>query len=48
VIVRFIKAVTKLATLKTVFDCKLELTAGLLGARLARFVESSCSTASWS
>lgn len=41
VIVRFIKAVTKLATLKTVFVCKLELNAGLLGARLARFVESS-------
>jgi hypothetical protein len=41
VIVRFIKAVTKLAPLKTVSVCKLELNAGLLGARLARFVESS-------
>ncbi len=41
VIVRFIKAVTKLATLKTVFVYKLELNAGLLGARCARFVESS-------
>lgn len=40
-IVRFIKAVTKLATLKTVFVYKLELNAGLLGARCARFVESS-------
>jgi hypothetical protein len=41
VIVRFIKAVTNLAPLKTVSVCKLELNAGLLGARLARFVESS-------
>jgi hypothetical protein len=41
VIVRFINAVTKLAPLKTVSVCKLELNAGLLEARLAQFVESS-------
>ncbi|XP_046461183.1 uncharacterized protein LOC124207658 [Daphnia pulex] len=34
-------AVKKLAPLKTVSVCKLELNAGLLGAHLARFVESS-------
>ncbi|XP_032782640.2 uncharacterized protein LOC116920627 [Daphnia magna] len=41
VIVRHVKAATKLAPLKTVSVCKLELTAALLGARLARFVGES-------
>jgi hypothetical protein len=41
VIVRHVKAATKLAPLKTVSVCKLELTAALLGARLARFVKEA-------
>ncbi len=39
VLVRHVKTVTKLAPLKTVSVCKLELNAGLLGARLAQFVQ---------
>ena len=41
VIVRLVKAATKLAPVKTVSLCKLELNAALLGARLARFVGES-------
>ncbi len=41
VIVRLVKAATKLAPVKTVSLCKLELTAALLGARLACFVGES-------
>jgi hypothetical protein len=39
--VRHVKSVTKLAPLKTILVCKLELNAALLGARLAKFVETS-------
>ena len=39
VLVRHVKTATKLAPLKTVSVCKLELNAGLLGARLAQFVQ---------
>lgn len=38
VVVRLVKSVTKLALLKTVSVCKLELNAAVLGARLARFM----------
>ncbi|XP_046450173.1 uncharacterized protein LOC124198385 [Daphnia pulex] len=41
VIVRHVKAATKLAPLKTVSVCKLELTAALLGVRLTRFVKQA-------
>ena len=41
VLVRHVKSVTKLAPLKTVSVCKLELNAALMGARLAKFVQSS-------
>ena len=41
VLVRHVKTVTKLAHLKTVSVCKLELNAGLMGARLAKFVQTA-------
>ncbi|XP_046459823.1 uncharacterized protein LOC124206177 [Daphnia pulex] len=41
VLVRHIKTATKLAPLKTVSVCKLELNAGLMGARLAKFVQTA-------
>jgi hypothetical protein len=41
VLVRHVKTVTKLAPLKTVSVCKLELNAGLMGARLAKFVQTA-------
>jgi hypothetical protein len=41
VIVRHVKAATKLPPLKTVSGCKLELNVALLGTRLARFVGDS-------
>ncbi|KAI9551306.1 hypothetical protein GHT06_002506 [Daphnia sinensis] len=41
VLVRHVKTATKLAPLKTVSVCKLELNAGLMGARLAKFVQTA-------
>jgi hypothetical protein len=41
VLVRHVKTVTKLAHLKTVSVCKLELNAGLMGARLSKFVQTA-------
>lgn len=41
VLVRHVKTATKLAPLKTVSVCKLELNAGLMGARLAKIVKTA-------
>jgi hypothetical protein len=41
VVIQYVKAATKLAPLKTISVCKLELNAALMGSRLANFVQTA-------
>jgi hypothetical protein len=41
ILIRHVKSATRLAPLKTVSFCKLELNAALMGSRLANFVQTA-------